>query len=422
MRNTDALDGKVLKEGGNALGDAAGYEALPSPREYGLDWLRVFAFAVLILYHTGMIFVSWGWHIKNDERSEFLEIIMLFTNRWRLPLLFFISGAAVFFSLRRRSYGTFVAERFQRLFIPLVFGMLVIVPPQIYYERLYQGATYSYAEWYPSVFEFVPYPAGGSLSWHHLWFVLYILVYSLVGIPIFRWIKSEGGRRAVDALVNGIERWPVTVYLINVPNLIVAFALAPYWPTTHGLIDDWANLTASFLTFLWGVTIASNRRFLDVITQRRKEFLIVGVVLAGAMIAIRLGGALQPLPAIVRFTVWQMISAYMGLLWIFILVGYARHWFRSGGPWLRYANEAVYPFYIAHQSITVAVGYYVVQQPWGVWTKFGVVALATFLGSWLCFEVVRRTAITRVLFGLKLKRDRRLSTAAGISQTPIEAA
>lgn len=375
--------------------------ALPFPREYGLDWLRVFAFTVLIFYHTGMMFVSWDWHIKNAEHSRLLEGVMLFVNRWRLPLLFLISGAAVFFSLRRRGYGQFVRERFRRLFIPLLFGMFVVVPPQIYYERLFQGAVYSYAEWYPSVFEMVPYPEGGSLSWHHLWFVLYILVYSLAGIPFFRWIKSESGRRAVSALVNACERWPAALYLVNVPNLIVGFTLGPYWPTTHNLVADWANLTGAFLTFLWGVTIASNKGFLDLITRRRREFLAVGILVAAALFAVRATQGLAGLPAFARIFTWEMLSAYTGLAWIFTLLGYARHRFRKGGPWLRYATEAVYPFYIVHQTITIAVGYYVIQQPWGVWPKFAVVAMATFLGSWLCFEIVRRTPVTRLLFGLK---------------------
>jgi hypothetical protein len=364
-------------------------------REYGLDWLRVFAFAVLILYHTGMIFVSWPFHIKNAEHSEALEWVMLFCNRWRLPLLFFISGAAVFFSLRRRGYGQFALERLRRLLIPVVFGMFVIVPPQIYFERLYRGATYSYAEWYPTVFQMQSYPQG-SFSWHHLWFVVYILVYSLVAIPYFRWIKSGSGRRAVGGLVNAIERWPLVVYLVAVPNMIVAFTLGPRWPTTHNLVADWANLTGSFLTFLWGVAIASDVRFLDLITRRRREFLAVGIAVAAAFFTIRATGswrATWPLP--------EILSGYFGMTWIFTLVGYARHWFRSGGRWLRYANEAVYPFYIAHQTITIAVGYYVIQWPWGVWPKFAVVALATFLGSWACFELVRRTAVSRLLFGLK---------------------
>ena len=90
-------------------------------REYGLDWLRVFAFTVLIFYHSGMAYVTWDWHLKNPEQSKTLEFFMLLCNRWRLPLLFMISGAGVFFSLRRRSFGEFAGERLRRLLLPLVF-------------------------------------------------------------------------------------------------------------------------------------------------------------------------------------------------------------------------------------------------------------------------------------------------------------
>jgi peptidoglycan/LPS O-acetylase OafA/YrhL len=138
--------------------------ATPSrERELGLDWLRVIAFALLILYHSGMAYVSWGWLIKDAQRSPALESGMLFLNRWRLPLLFLISGAGVSFSLRRRSLTQFAGERLRRLLVPLVFAMFVVIPPQIYFERLYQGAHLSYGEFYPSVFQLVFYPAG-SLS------------------------------------------------------------------------------------------------------------------------------------------------------------------------------------------------------------------------------------------------------------------
>src|ERR1017187_7868117 len=111
-------------------------QPLPEPRgrEYGLDWLRCFAFVILIGYHTGMYFVSWPWSVKNPESSEWLTWVMIFFNRWRLPLLFFISGAGVGFSLRRRTSGQFVRERLRRLLIPLAFGIFVICPPQTYIE------------------------------------------------------------------------------------------------------------------------------------------------------------------------------------------------------------------------------------------------------------------------------------------------
>jgi fucose 4-O-acetylase-like acetyltransferase len=64
-------------------------------RRYDLDWLRVIAFGLLILCHTGMMFVSWYYHVKNPETSVAPEWVMRFVHEWRMPLLFFISGAAV---------------------------------------------------------------------------------------------------------------------------------------------------------------------------------------------------------------------------------------------------------------------------------------------------------------------------------------
>lgn len=334
----------------------SGIAFLPPPRslvvrEYGLDWLRVFAFAALIFYHSGMMFVTWGWHIENSDKSRTLELVMLFFNRWRLPLLFFISGAGVAFSLRRRDWGTFASERLRRLGIPLLFGMLV-VPPQVYFERLFRGqTTLSYWAFWPSIFDFVPYPKGNT-SWHHLWFVVYILVYSLAGIPMFSWLRGESGKAAIAKFADWLDRFGPAVYLINVPSIIVGLTLGPHWPTTNNLTSDWANLTGSFVTFLWGFVIGSNPKLLDLIERRRREFLIGGVLIAAVFYLAPVRGAAR-----------SLVSAYFGMLWIFTLVGYARHYIRRGSPMLTYRTEAVYPFYIVHQTVTVAAGFYIIQQP-----------------------------------------------------------
>lgn len=362
-----------------------------SSREYGLDWLRVFAFAVLIFYHSGMIFVRWDWHIKNPEKSEALEWVMLFFNRWRLPLLFFISGAGVWFSLRRRRLAEFAGERVRRLLVPLLFGMLVIVPPQIYFERLHRGATFSYGEFYPSVFEGVPYPQG-STSWHHLWFVAYILVYSLALIPAFAWLRSPAGTRFREGIASACEK-PGVIYLINVPSILVGLALGPHWPTTHNLIADWANLTSCLITFLWGFILCSQARSLDLLTRRRREWLIGALLVTAGFYATRVGG--------VGGLVRELFSAYMGMLWIFTLVGYSRAWCTQGSATLRYATEAVYPFYIVHQTITVAMAYYLVEWNAGVPVKLAIAMAGTFSGSLAIFEIVRRVNWLRPFFGLK---------------------
>lgn len=376
------------------MDEAGGGSGVRAVREYGLDWLRVAAFAVLIFYHSGMVFVPWPFHIKNNVVSENLALAMLFFNRWRLPLLFFISGCGVAFALRRRGWGEFAAERARRLLLPLVFGMFVIIPPQIYFERLQKGARFSYAEFYPSVFGFVAYPLG-SLSWHHLWFVAYVFVFSLIGIPVFAFLRGERGRALVARLAGFLRAHRAAIYLVNLPSIAVALSLGPRWPVTHNLIADWANFTGSFVTFLWGFVFASSPALLDVVERRRGSFLLQGL----AMTAIFYGRILLGQGG--SSVTSTIVSAYLGMFWIFALVGYARAHVRSGGPWLTYANQAVYPFYILHQTIIVAAGYYIVQMPWGVPVKLALTMAAAFLGSWIGFEVVRRNAVTRMLFGTK---------------------
>jgi surface polysaccharide O-acyltransferase-like enzyme len=373
-------------------------------REHGLDALRVFAFAVLIFYHSGMAFVTWGWHVQNGETSEALEYVMLFASRWRLPLLFFISGAGVAFSLRRRSFGAFAGERTVRLLVPLVFGMLVVVPPQIYFERLVNGVEYeSYAAFHRTVFDFVPYPEGGALSWHHLWFVAYVFVYALVGIPLFAAMRRPAGIRVLDAVTRALERHRFALYLLPVPVALVMVVLGPYWPTTHGLIDDFANLIASFMVFLWGYLFARDRRLLDVVTARRRELLVVAVAIAVGFFAIRVV-LLPELTARARFAVWNVLSAWFAMVWLLAFVGLARAHVTTRSRLLAYATDAVYPFYIVHQTITVTLVFLLLDTDLGVAPKLALVAGGTFAGSWLCYEIVRRVTPLRPLFGLKLRR------------------
>ncbi len=361
-------------------------------REYGLDWLRVIAFAILIGYHACMFFVPWEWHVKNPERSESLTWVMLFFNRWRLPLLFFISGAGVFFSLRRRSLGEFAVDRVSRLLLPLAFGIFVVVPPQIYCERLWRGQfTGSYLDFWKTVFDFVSYPQGNT-SWHHLWFVAYILVYALLCIPLFALLKSAPGRRFVEALARAAER-PGLIYLVGIPNIAAALWLAPHWPTTHNLYADWANFTGSLLTFLWGFIICGSGRFLGLVERKRRELLTVAVLMTAVFYAARVAGWGHPVGTV-------LIESYMGMGWILGLVGLARARLNRESPALRYATKAVYPFYVAHQTITVTLGFYMIGWDASIGVKLPLLMAGTFLGSWAIYEVVRRIPVLRIFMGI----------------------
>ncbi len=371
-------------------------------REHGLDWLRVWAFGLLILYHSGMAYLSWPWTVKDSQHSHALEMAMLFLNRWRLPLIFLISGAGVAFSLRRRSLGQFAGERLRRLGLPFVFALFVILPPQTYVVWLTHGARLSYAEFYPRALRQVPQP-------HHLWFLAYVLVFSLVGIPLFAALRSSPGRRALAALVGGLERWPPLLYLLNVPTVCVGLFLEPHWPTTFALVNDWANLCGSLLYFLLGVLLASERRLLDLVTRRRLELLLVGLTCAAFYFAAIATGFTGGWPRGAQALFWAGVggvvvpTGFLTMGMVLAVLGFARAHVRRGGPWLAYATEAVYPFYIVHQTVTVAVVYAMLPLAIGVWPKLAVAAGSTFAGSWLVFELVRRVRLLRPLFGLKTR-------------------
>jgi surface polysaccharide O-acyltransferase-like enzyme len=337
---------------------------------------------MLILYHSGMGYVPWGWHVKNNELSEAFIAPMQFLNRWRLPLLFFVSGCGVAFSLRRRTLSEFRSERLRRLGLPVLFGIFVIVPPQIYLERLAGGATFAYAEFYPSVFQFVAYPKG-STSWHHLWFVVYVLVYALATIPLYGRL-----RRFAGMFGDWVSVSPWRIYTTTIPNLVVALTLGPRFPTTHALIGDWANLLGAWLTFCWGFVFASNERLLDLVQRRRAEFFIAA--LAATALFFATSGFAR-----------ELGSGYMGFAWIMTLVGFSRQWVRTDSPTLRYTTEAVFPFYIVHQTITVALVYWMKDWALAIFAKWLIAATATFAGSLVMYEAVKRVRLLRPCFGLR---------------------
>lgn len=381
---------------------------LAQARRYDLDWLRVIAIITLLFYHTGMIYVSWGWHVQSKETSQTFEEVMRWLHRWRMPLLFFISGAGSFFALRKRSLGNYAGERFQRLFIPLVFGMFVVVPPQIYYEWLFRSRfSGSYAEFYPNVLDFQPYKdggTGGAFSWHHLWFVAYLFLYSIVSVPVFRYLKSEGGQRLTDRVGRLIVRkggamWLVILLMLN------DVALGGFFPReTHGLVDDWAYFVKNLLLFWLGYVLISRQSFWQTISKQRRYFLIGTVICTVLLYGTRAVLADADIEGSVLIRTMYSFNS-LGLTWFSVLmtVAYGYRYLNYNRPILPHLTEAVYPFYILHQTVIVMIGYYVLTRTtFGVYDGFLVVSLSSFIVSVAIYLVlIRPFKVTRLLFGLK---------------------
>ena len=353
-----------------------------------LDWLRVLAIAVLLFFHTGMLFVGWGWHIENSEVIGALRWPMDISHRLRMPLLFVIAGAGMWFALRQRSGGQLLQERSVRLLLPAALGMLLIVPPQIYFERLFRGQWQGgYLDFFMQrVLELHPYPQG-DFSWHHLWFIVYLYVYVLVLLPALVW-----WRKRQPQLQPG--RW---LYLLALPLGANEALLKPLFPETHNLTSDWYTFNLYLLLTVYGFVLAGMSGAWEWLMSQRRiaagaavSLLAVGIPLLEAGIV----GHDTPADGLLgsSFT-WFAVMA---------LLGYGRRYLSCSNRVLEWSRDASYPIYILHQTVIVAVGYFVIQQSWHPWIKYGVVLVATFVGCVLAYEyLIRRLGVLRVVFGMK---------------------
>jgi peptidoglycan/LPS O-acetylase OafA/YrhL len=371
-----------------------------APRRHDIDWLRVLAILLLHLFHTGMFFNTWDWHVKNPETLSSLELPMAFLHTWRMPLLFFISGIGTVLALRSRSLKAFVGERHRRLLLPAAFGMLVVVPPQIYVERLSQGQTFSsIGAFWLTVLEGTPYPAGNT-SWHHLWFVVYLFVYALLAVPLLAWWRTAAGSRALDRLREILARGH-GLWLLVVPLAVAQIGLRWRWPTTHNLVGDWANLTFHGLLFLFGLLVGSDERIWDRILRGRRLSLGLGVLVLGVLLVDDALGVRGGYPYF-----WeQLLRSGLTWLWVLAVAGYGRRYLGFRNRFLDHANEGIYPFYILHQTLIVILAYPMIRWPLGPWPKLAVLAVTSFAASWAIYALlIRPWPWVRPLFGLNPRR------------------
>jgi glucan biosynthesis protein C len=374
------------------MGDIHTREAGEGRFEF-LDWLRVLAIFLLLFFHTGMLFVGWGWHLTNEETIPWLELPMDLAHRLRMPLLFVIAGAGMWYALKRRSVGEFAKERTLRLLLPAVAGMFLVVPAQVFAERVadgdWQGGYWRF--FVERVLQFQPYPQG-DFSWHHLWFVVYLFVYVLLLLPFMSW-----WRRAQPRLAPGA--W---IYALGLPLGINEALLKPLFPESHNLVNDWYIFNHYLMLTCCGFILASMRGTWDWMAAKRRWSLGLGVLVILLLLSLFEAGIVEhdsPADSIMAnvFT-WASLLAFLG---------YGRRYLSFGNRLLRWSRDASYPVYILHQTVIIALAFFVIRQPWSPGAKYWLVLAGTLLACVLLYEfLLRRHALLRWLFGIKTP-DRR---------------
>ena len=374
-------------------------------RRHDIDALRALAFCLLILYHLAMFYVlDWEWHIKSVHLAEWLQYPMLFVNRWRMDLIFLISGIAAAFLLKPDRVWRFVGQRTWRLFLPLVFGMAVIVPIQPYAQGVSNGLVE------PGFWHFIveyytgkTWPQGAfdgwehGFTWNHLWYLAYLWIYTLALALLAKPLASSTGQRLI-ARFTGL-RGAALLFLPALPLVFYTLTLQERFPDNGDFIHDWYRNAVYFTVFLYGYAIARSEGFWAEALRLRKTSLAwaLGLFVPYLSVALILP---DEVPFWQQAVIWTLRNLYIWTMLLAIL-GWSRALLNRPFRWLPWANESVYPWYMLHQSLIVGLGFWLANYKLGPIAEPALILLGTIAGCWSIGELVKRIAWLRPCFGLK---------------------
>jgi len=374
-------------------------------RRFDLDWVRIAAFGLLILYHVGMLYVPWEFHIKSAHRITALEPWMRLVNPWRLALLFLVSGLATRFMLDKYPPGRLLRTRSVRLLLPLLFGMLVVVPPQAYLQVLdsagFDGGFLAFyrAHYFAFGPQFCdPGPCLLLPTWNHLWFVAYLWLYTIaLGAAV---AAAPAWARRIETALAPLDSGAM---VLLVPAALLTgyrLLLLPSFPSTHALVGDWYNHALYATVFLFGFMVARAEGVWRAIDGVRWWALALAVALIAVDLVVRLGDFGEPS---LRFGIYRGAS-YGCYQWFCIvaLLGFAGRGLNRDSAARRYLTDAMFPYYIMHQTAIILIAHQLGAAGLPASVEAAIVIAGTVAACAATYELVRRVRLLRPLFGLRL--------------------
>jgi glucans biosynthesis protein C len=345
-----------------------------------------------------MFFVPWGWHVKTAAPIAWLEWPMMAVNPWRLSLLFVISGVVSRALLTKlNELGEFAKSRSWRLIIPLIAGMIFFVAPQPWVELRDRG-VYSHGFvhfWLNDYAEFGNSRGTPLPTWNHLWFVAYLWVYSMIlaAVSLLPQHRRAEIQHGFDRLFAGWRLYLVPIFWLFLNRTI----LLPIFGETHALADDlYGHLVYGF-AFFFGVGLARSATTWQSISKNWKTLLVAAALSIVLTFAIKFSDTALAATDLARSGA-RAILAWTAILG---LIGMALRYLHHDGPVRRYLTDAIFPYYIAHQTIIVVVGYQVKQLSADPWIEFVIILISTLAGCGLTYEIGRRINWLRPFLGLK---------------------
>ena len=361
-------------------------------RLWYVDALRVYVVGLVFVIHVLEVFNPWDeWHITNAERSRVLGEVIVLMAPWIMPLVMLLAGVSAWYALPARDDKSYMRERTRRLLLPLVLGILLLVPPQVWLERRLRGQfDGSLLEFYPRFFDGI-YPSG-NFSWHHLWFLAHLYAYSLIALPLFRYLQRDEGAKVLARLGRLASGHTGLVWLA-VPLVLERSLLWGLFPERQMLTSDWSNHALLFGAYVYGFVLAGAPPLRAAIDAHWKGALAIALVGTSALM---LGTwhdvvpARLPPPYTLPYLVFWTLYACCAWAWMVALLGVARRWLDRPMPLVHRAAPSAYAWYALHQPVIVAFAYVIVAWNGSVVVKAAALFVASATATLLVTALVSR--------------------------------
>jgi glucan biosynthesis protein C len=361
-----------------------------------LDWLRVILIFAVFLHHVCMPFNGDNWHIMNNDSSKVLDDIMVYFEQFRLPILFFISGVGSVILLSKVTVVKFIKDKFLRLFIPLLIGSLLVIPPQIYMENIVE--MQSYWREYPAL--------ALKFETNHLWFIEYLFVFFLLAIPLNKLFSSSLGTSIIN-FVQKLSKHKIGLYLLVILLIIIKVYFSLTFPSDDQKIENLSSSAFYFFFFIAGMLFVRSNVIWQAIYEQRFYNLMLLVFSTVLFYSYYYSPDLSEYLSLdMRWSIWWLVCCLVAWSACLTILGYAQFYFTKTPKWLSLSNELIYPFYIFHQTVIVVIGYYVIAWQAPISLKvISLFALSFLATSVICWFIIKPSNFLRFLFGLKPKNN-----------------
>ncbi len=385
--------------------------APPSPRVrlVYIDWLRFIVVLLLAPFHAAISYTGVGSVYVYDTpvRDVLLAggtpanmgpiVLYYFTgflDNWFMHLLFFVSGIGAVFSLRKRSAGQFMAERSNRLGLSLVVGTLLVVTVITWLGAL------SFGRFSGSFFDFFPlFFSNGYFNLGHLWFLGYLLILTVLALPLFLAIqrKGEGSR-----ILSAARRFAGMPWIL-LPALWMALLeglFRPGSPASFNPFTDPAIFSTNLSFFVMGYIAGCVPELLQAFEKHRQAALILGATafLARGIISWVVAVPAGYNAANIASVVFRGIAA-----WGFVMaaMGYGQRYLNRPGRLLGIARDLSFPLFILHYLPVTAATYLLLNSGLSIWPRFILAVIAAWSFVALFTYLARYVPLVRNFFTIR---------------------